>query len=58
MLAVFHMVYPSTKRLTVTRELAGHSSIETPMKYYYQVDEYHRAKAARITAELLKKVDV
>lgn len=44
--------------MNVTKELAGHSSIETTMKYYCQVDEYHRAKAAQVTDELLKKVDV
>jgi integrase len=44
--------------ITVTKELAGHSSIETTMKYYYQVDDYHKAKAAQIIDDLLKKVDV
>jgi integrase len=32
----------------VTKELAGHSSLETTMAYYSQVDDYHRVKAAQI----------
>ena len=31
----------------VTWGLAGHSSLETTMRYYNQVDDYHRAKAAQ-----------
>jgi len=39
----------------VTKELAGHSSIATTQKYYLQVDEYHRAKAAAVIDSLLSK---
>jgi integrase len=39
----------------VTKELAGHSSLETTLKYYNQVDDYHRAKAAEIMEKWLNK---
>jgi len=38
--------------INVTKELAGHSSIATTQKYYLQVDEYHRAKAAAVIDSL------
>lgn len=39
--------------INVTKELAGHSSISTTQKYYLQVDEYHRAKAAAVIDALV-----
>lgn len=39
--------------INVTKELAGHSSIVTTQKYYLQVDEYHRAKAAAVIESLI-----
>ena len=39
----------------VTKELAGHSSLETTLKYYNQVDDYHRVKAAEIMEKWLNK---
>jgi integrase len=39
--------------INVTKELAGHSSIETTQKYYLQVDEYHRVKAAAVIEALV-----
>jgi integrase len=39
--------------INVTEELAGHSSIATTHKYYLQVDEYNRAKAAAVIDSLL-----
>ena len=39
--------------INVTKELAGHSSIVTTQKYYLQVDEYHRAKAAAVIESLV-----
>jgi len=43
--------------INVTKELAGHSSITTTQKYYLQVDEYHRAKAALVIDSLLAKTE-
>ena len=43
--------------INVTKELAGHSSISTTQKYYLQVDEYHRAKAAAVIDTLLAKAN-
>jgi integrase len=40
--------------INVTKELAGHSSIATTQKYYLQVDEYHRQKAAAVIDNLLE----
>jgi integrase len=39
--------------INVTKELAGHSSIATTQRYYLQVDEYHRAKAAAVIDSLI-----
>ncbi|UCE46646.1 MAG: site-specific integrase [Phycisphaerales bacterium] len=39
----------------VTKELAGHSDLATTLKYYNQVDDYHRAKAAEIMEKWLNK---
>jgi len=39
----------------VTKELAGHSSLETTLTYYNQVDNYHRAKAAEIMEKWLDR---
>ena len=39
--------------INVTKELAGHSSIATTQKFYLQVDEYHRAKAAEVVENLV-----
>ena len=39
----------------VTKELAGHSSLETTLKYYNQVDDYHRVKAAEVMENWLNK---
>ncbi|MFC1781013.1 tyrosine-type recombinase/integrase [Planctomycetota bacterium] len=39
----------------VTKELMGHSNIATTMKYYSQVDEDHRAKAAALVDRLVSK---
>jgi len=41
--------------MNVTKELAGHSSIATTVKYYTKVDAYHRAKAATTIDNLLAK---
>ncbi|MFC1781062.1 tyrosine-type recombinase/integrase [Planctomycetota bacterium] len=38
-----------------TKEMAGYSSLETTLKYYNQVDDYHRAKAAEIMEKWLNK---
>jgi len=40
--------------INVTKELAGHSSIVTTQKYYLQVDEYHRVKAAAVIDALIE----
>ena len=37
----------------VTRELMGHSKIETTMKYYNQVDEHQRLRAAAVIDALI-----
>lgn len=39
----------------VTKELMGHSNIATTMKYYAQVDEDHRVKAAAVIDRLVSK---
>jgi len=44
--------------INVTKELAGHSSITTTQKFYLQVDEYHRAKAAQIVENLVSGTGV
>jgi len=38
----------------VTKELMGHSSIATTMKYYTQVDDDQRAKAAAVVDQLVR----
>jgi integrase len=39
--------------MNVTKELMGRANISTTAKYYSQVDEDHRKKAARVIDELL-----
>jgi integrase len=41
--------------LNVTKELAGHSDLATTLKYYNQVDDYHRQKIDEIMQKWLNK---
>ena len=40
--------------MAVTKELMGHSSIGTTMKFYDQVDELHQAQACQVMQHLLE----
>jgi hypothetical protein len=39
----------------VTKDLAGHCYLDATMKYYNQVDNYHRQNAAEIMQKWLDK---
>lgn len=43
--------------MNVVKELMGHSSIDTTQKFYNQVDEDHRAKAAAVIDKLVSETD-
>jgi len=43
--------------INVTKELMGHSSIATTQKFYNQVDDDHRAKAAAVIDMLVSGTD-
>jgi integrase len=42
--------------INVTKELMGHSSIATTQKFYSQVDDDHRAKAAAVINDLVSDI--